>query len=747
MTIETTSRAVESGPDTATVTSVALPSDRPRSALTAWCVDHRWWVVLISTLVFAGAVALMAGGIRTTPQDQQLVGDSAQAEAVLAGTDLTAKPMESVIATARAGSWTAEQALAVGTQLAAAYRGVEGVARVGDPFPGADGRSVVVPFELAARASEADESLPKAAAVVGPSLAVTERLRGEHPEWQLGQVGSGSVAKAFDDTLGRDFQRAELVSLPITLLVLLVAFGAVLAAGVPLLLGIGSVAVALGLTAAISRGWVSVDPNTQSLVLLIGLAVGVDYALFVLRRTREERAAGASVQDAIVAAGATAGRAVLVSGLTVMVAMAGMLVAGGLFTSLAVGTLLVVGVAVLASATVLPAVLGILGDRIDSLRLPFARRRAARAAGSAVTESVWGRLAGRVVARPVAWAAVATALLAGLAVPALGMRTSLSGIEGLPAELPIVTAYRQLEAAAPTEGVSLLVVVKAPVERAADVRAALAAVGPTAAALEHVSGVAPQARTSSDGTVSVLAVGVGLDSSDRALPGVVDRLRADVVPQVTRALGQSGDVQVHVGGYAAATDLARWMDSRLPWVVGFVLVLTLLVMLVSFGSPALAVATVGLNLLSVGAAYGVTTAVFQGTWAERLLGFTSIGSIASWLPLLMFVVLFGLSMDYHVFVTSRVREARDAGLDPRAAVRLGVARSAGVVTSAAAVMVAVFAIFGTLSVLEMKQLGVGLAVAVLLDATVVRGVLLPATLALLGEHAHRGPSWLPRIHH
>jgi RND superfamily putative drug exporter len=170
-------------------------------------------------------------------------------------------------------------------------------------------------------------------------------------------------------------------------------------------------------------------------------------------------------------------------------------------------------------------------------------------------------------------------------------------------------------------------------------------------------------------------------------------------------------------------------------------------MLISFGSPWLAVATVGLNLLSVGAAYGVMTLVFQGTWAERLLDFTSIGSIAAWLPLLMFVVLFGLSMDYHVFVTSRVREARDAGLDARAAVRLGVARSAGVVTSAAAVMVGVFAVFGTLSVLELKQLGVGLAVAVLLDATVVRGVLLPAVLALLGDRAHQGPAWLPRLHH
>jgi RND superfamily putative drug exporter len=204
--------------------------------------------------------------------------------------------------------------------------------------------------------------------------------------------------------------------------------------------------------------------------------------------------------------------------------------------------------------------------------------------------------------------------------------------------------------------------------------------------------------------------------------------------------------QVHLGGNAAYTDLTRWMDQRLVWVVSFVLLLTLVVMLVSFGSPWLAVSTVALNLLSVGAAYGVITLIFQHTWAQGLLGFTSLGAIESWVPLLMFVVLFGLSMDYHIFVVSRVREAWNAGCEPREAVRMGVARSAGVVTSAAAVMVAVFAIFGTLSSIEMKEMGVGLASAILLDATLVRGLLLPAVLAMLGRRAHTGPAWLPVLH-
>jgi RND superfamily putative drug exporter len=224
---------------------------------------------------------------------------------------------------------------------------------------------------------------------------------------------------------------------------------------------------------------------------------------------------------------------------------------------------------------------------------------------------------------------------------------------------------------------------------------------------------------------------------------LVPALRADLAPS---GANPAGGARVHVGGAAAGTDLTRWLDGRLPWVVGFVLLLTFVVMLVSFGSVWLAAATVLLNLLSVGAAYGVMTLVFQHTWAEGALGFTSIGSIAAWLPLLMFVILFGLSMDYHVFVVSRVREAWSAGVGPRDAVRLGVARSAGVVTSAAAVMVAVFAIFATLSTLEMKQLGIGLASAVLLDATLVRGVLLPAVLTLLGRRAHTGPRWVPSLH-
>jgi RND superfamily putative drug exporter len=697
-------------------------------------------------LVLAGSVVLLAGGLRTTSPNDQLVGDSALAEKVSAAADFGDLPVENVVVSTRSGSFEPEALAALSAELTRAYEGAAGVAEVGPVVPSADGRTLVVPLALDP-ARDADGQVPDRNVApeesVDATLAVTQGLQGAHPDLRIGQVGSGSIDAEVGETLQRDFQRAELISLPVTLGVLLIAFGAVVAAGVPAVLGVASVLAALGLTAWASRSITPVDQNTQSLVLLIGLAVGVDYTLFVLRRAREERAAGASVAESIAIAGRTAGRAVVISGVTVVVAMSGMLVAGGMFTSLALGAMLVVAVAVVASATVLPALLAVLGDRVEALRLPFTRRRAARR-GS--VDGGWGRLAGAVVRRPLVWTVAASALLAGLAAPALGMKTSLPGAEGLPQSFQTIEAYERLTAAFPQDGTTVDVVVSAPAAAAGEVSAALEHGFETALAGGRVAGSEPAIAASTDGTVHVLALAVPLHISDPGLDASVDAIRGDVVSQVRGELAGVDGVDVHVGGAAAVTDLTRWLEQRLPWVVGFVLVLTLGVMLVSFGAPWLAVATVALNALSVGAAYGIITLVFQHTWAEGLLDFTSIGSIAAWLPLLMFVVLFGLSMDYHVFVVSRVREAFLGGASPRDAVRVGVARSAGVVTSAAAVMVAVFAIFATLSTLEMKQLGVGLATAVLIDATLVRGVLLPGVLALLGRRAHVGPRWLPALH-
>lgn len=718
------------------------PRTSRSTRLTAWCVDHRWLVAILSTLTLAAGVAAMAlVGITTAEQEDQLVGDSAAAQALQDGKDFGERPTEMIIATSPTGLDPAA-ATQLGTDIAGFYLDVDGVAEVGEPIPGADGRSVVLPVMLDGvdEVSDADLDAVEAA---------TAEVRSAYPDLQVGQIGDATVDRQVDESLGRDFQRAEMISIPLTLLILLVAFGAVVAAGVPLVLGLGAVGVALGATALISSSILPVDRNAQSLVLLIGLAVGVDYALFVVRRCREERRKGASVRESILAAGDSAGRAVVISGVTVLVAMAGMLVAGGLFTSLALGTLLVVLVAVVASATTLPAILAILGDRIDALRLPFTRRREERAA---TTDGVWGRIAGAVTRRPLLIGGSVAAVMIALALPALSMRTALGGLEVFDQSLPMVQAQHQLEQALPADGTSVELVVSGPADEADHIEQVMRDAADRAARqVPDVSAVEAEVERSTDATVTTLDIGLDLSRSDERLHDVIAEVRDVVLPEVRAGLADVPGVEVHLGGGAAASDLAEWMDGRLPWVVGFVLLLTFVVMAVSFGSLALAASTVLLNGLSVAAAYGAMTLVFGdgpvGRWAEDLLGFTSTGAIASWLPLLMFVTLFGLSMDYHVFVTSRVREAFDAGASPPDAVRLGVARSAGVVTSAAAVMVAVFSIFATLTMLEMKQLGVGLAVAIALDATLVRGVLLPATFTLLGERAHRGPSWLPRVHH
>ena len=728
-------RAPEAPRESATE-EVAYRPDLPRSPIALWSARHKWLVLATSLLVVLGGVGLLGTlGITTQHVNDQLVGDSAVAIELMDGADFGDAPTEFVVVTDPVGPLDADRAQALGAELVATYQGTPGVTGVGQPFPGVDG-SLVLPLEFAA-----DED--GAALEVDGSLAATRDLADQHQDLTVGQFGPTSLDQEMNETVGEDFERAELFAIPATLIILLLAFGAVLAAGVPLLIGLGSVAVALGLTAAIST-WVPVDQNSQAIVLLIGLAVGVDYALLIVRRAREERRAGASVLDSIGIAGATAGRAVAISGLTVVIAMSGMLVAGGMFTSLGLGAMFVVAVAVAAAIFVLPAVLALLGDRIEALRLPFTRRREAR---RGTDRSLWGRLAGAVTSRPATALLVVGGAMVALAVPALGMKTAIGGVETLPKDLAGVQAYHQFHTAVPAEGDALQVVVSAPAEAADEVEAALLGSADRAEAVELVSAAADQVDQSVDGTVSVWNIGVEVSSSDERLSTVVEDVRGEVLPQLRADLSDVPGAEVHLGGQAVVTDLTSWMDQRLPWVVGLVLTLSLVVMLLSFGSPSLALATVGLNVLSVGAAYGVLTLVFGGTWAEGLLGFTSTGAIASWIPMMLFVLLFGLSMDYHIFVTSRVREAFDRGHSPREAIRSGVARSAGVVTAAAAVMVGVFSIFGTLSMLEMKQLGVGLGVAILVDATVVRGVLLPAVLALLGRRAHTGPAWLPKLHH
>jgi uncharacterized membrane protein YdfJ with MMPL/SSD domain len=601
----------------------------------------------------------------------------------------------------------------------------------------ADGRSGLIKFSI----PETDKIEPDE--VVGKALDQVAAVQKQHQGLRIEEVGDASAEKAIGDSLEEDFSKAEMTSLPVTLLILIVVFGSLLAAGVPLLLALTAVGATIGLIGPVSHVFGAVAEQIDSVVLLIGLAVGVDYSMFYLRREREERAAGAGERASLEAAAATSGRAILVSGFTVMVAMAGMYIAGDqTFASFATGTIIVVAVAMVGSLTVLPAILAWLGDRIEKGRVPFLGRKRGGAEGS----RVWGALISRVMRRPKLAAGLAFAGLAILAIPAFSLHTANSGVSGLSKDMPIVRTFDRVQAAFPGGVEPAEVAISAPNVKAGPVAHQVEALRERLAADHHDFGTTQSYRVSKDGKVAELRVPLAGDGTDARSQAALTKLRDHLIPAT---IGQVPTATTQVGGpTASSVDFNDLLAERMPWVFAFVLGMAFLLLLVSFRSIVIPITAIGLNLLSVGAAYGIVVWVFQDGHLENLIGFTSIGSITSWLPLFLFVVLFGLSMDYHVFILTRIREAYDRGMSTDEAVSHGLRTTAGVVTSAAAVMVAVFAIFATLSFLEFKEMGVGLAAAILIDATIVRGVLLPATMKLLGErnwYLPRALQWLPRV--
>jgi uncharacterized membrane protein YdfJ with MMPL/SSD domain len=511
---------------------------------------------------------------------------------------------------------------------------------------------------------------------------------------------------------------------------------------VPLWIGLSAVIATLGLVNLPSQ-ILPIDGNLSAVILLIGLAVGVDYSLFYLKREREERAAGRSEGAALEAAAATSGRAVLISGATVMLAMAGMFISGDkTFISFAMGTILVVAVAVFASLTVLPAMLSWLGDRIEKGRVPLLGRKG----GGARESRFWSRLTGAVMRRPGISLLLAGGLLVALAIPALGMKSVTSDIEELPGDLPVIQTYNKVKKIFPAEGVTATVVMEVDDVKALEPTAGIAALTDRVDSFPKLFKPGTELIESKDDTVAQINIPTIGSGTDQASLDALNKLRDDIVPAT---VGAVDGATVNVTGDAAGSaDFSSNLSKRLPLIFAFVFGLAFLLMLVTFRSIVIPIKAILLNLLSVGAAYGVLVLVFQNGNLEGLLGFTSNGGVTNWLPLFLFVVLFGLSMDYHVFILSRVRELYDSGMTTDEAVRKGIATTAGTVTSAAAVMVAVFLVFVTLSFLDFKEMGLGLAAAVLIDATIIRGILLPASMKLLGDWNWYLPSWLewlPRI--
>jgi uncharacterized membrane protein YdfJ with MMPL/SSD domain len=712
-----------------------------------WSARHRkaavlGWIAFVLTAFALGNVVVGAN----SSSDENGPGESGRAERILSDAFPDHAQETVLISSRRAGASDPAFHTAVG-DVVQRMRAQPQVLRVDSPYAAGDsgqiapnGHAALVTMELR---SDVDSTEVK------PLLAATAAAQRAHPDLRVEQFGDASADEAISKMFSDDFKQAELLSIPITLAILVVAFGALVAAGIPLLLALSSVMATLGLVAIGSHA-IPIEDSVGSVVLLIGLAVGVDYSLFYLRREREERAAGHSEQAALEAAAATSGRAVLVSGLTVMIAMAGMFIAGDTtFAAMAMGAILVVGVSLVASLTVLPALLSKLGDRVERGRIPLgdvARRQLARERRRAKSDTAWGTVIDAVIRRPLASLLVAGGLLLALCIPVLGMHTALPGTDSLPRSLPIMQTYDRIQAAFPGKEIAATVAVESDAIDTPAGRAALADLRRRALA----SGAVNQPITvdvAQDGRVARIDLPIDGDGADATSRRALETIRGELTPALRAELAPGSTIAV-TGMTAETADFNALMTSRIGWVFAFVLSLAFLLLLVTFRSLVIAAKAIALNLLSVGAAYGLLVLVFQHGWGESLLGFRSTGAITSWLPLFLFVVLFGLSMDYHVFILSRVREAYDRGMPTNDAIRHGLKTTAGTVTSAAIIMVAVFGVFATLSAIEFKQLGVGLAAAILIDATIVRAVLLPAAMTLLGErnwYLPRWLEWLPRV--
>ena len=514
------------------------------------------------------------------------------------------------------------------------------------------------------------------------------------------------------------------------------AFGSLVAALLPVVLALTAVVAAGGLL-ALSSHLIHVDQNGTSVMALIGIAVGIDYSLFYIRRFREERASGNTTQAAVATAAATSGRSVMVSGLTVIVSLAGLFLSGnGIFLGMASAAIIVVAVAVVGSVTVLPALLSLLGDRIDKGRVPLLKRIGGDRAGG----RFWNSVLALVLRRPAVALVVCGGALVALVIPAFSLHNSDPGVSDLPARsLPMLQTYDRIQHAFPGSPTPAKVVIDVDDVNGPATAAALDRFRAASITTPGLDGPVTFQRAG-DGHVAVAGIGLAGNGTDDASVAALHTLRDKVVPAT---FGAIPGARVAVGGTtASAADSNAHLADSTPWVAAFVLLFTIVVLLISFRSPAVAGLTMVLNLLSVGAAYGFVVVIFQRGWGEGLLGFTSTGGIASWVPLFMFVFLFGLSMDYHVFVVSRIREGHDRGLPTARAIEEGIKSTAGVVTGAAIIMVAVAGVFGTLPQLSMKESGVGMAVAVLVDATLIRVVVLPAAMKLLGEWNWWVPRWL-----
>ena len=709
-----------------------------------WSADHWKTAVFgwIGLVLFFFAFGNIAMGLKQIEVDDAGVGQSHKADQILKEAFPERAPQTEFVLVQSADRTVDDPAFrATVDDVVGSVSSNPGIKNVESPYDpshadliNGNRHAVLVQWEMR---GDKDVAKDRIDAVV----AKTEAVAADHPEFYVGEAGAVSSDKALEKMFNDQLALAGERSIPITIGVLLLVLGTLVAVGVPVLLALSGVIGTIGLVAVTSH-LVPADSNVNAVILLIGLAVGVDYSLFYIKRWREERAAGKEPREALQIAADTSGRSVLISGFTVLIAMAGMFFAGDkTYLSFGIATMIVVGVAMLGSLTVLPALLSRLGTKVDRGKIPFVHRLRNDAGGS----RVWKAILTPVLRYPLPSVIVAGGVLIALAIPALQLHPSQSGFDALPRSAPTVETIQRVQDAFSDGNVSpAIVAVEANTDSAAT-QQALASLRTRALASGHAqTPIDVEVNASHDvARVTIPLAGKGFD--DRANEAL-SALRGEILPAtVGRVPGATFAV---TGNTAQSADQNSLLKHKAPIVFAFVLTFAFALLLVAFRSIVIALKAILLNLLSVAAAYGVLVLLFQHGWGENLLDFESNGGIAYWLPIFLFVILFGLSMDYHVFILSRVREAWDRGRSTEDAIEWGITSTAGVVTSAAIVMVGVFFVFALMPILDMKEMGIGLAVAVLIDATLVRAVLLPASMKLLGDWNWYLPSWLewlPRL--
>ena len=595
----------------------------------------------------------------------------------------------------------------------------------------ADRHAARIVARIPGAGAEADARL----AAVNPFL---DELRGAHPAVEIHALNNRLANDQIQELVSSDLDASLRLTIPLTFIILLIAFGAVVAAVVPLVLAVTALLAAFGILGIYSQVIDPVSPYANQLVVLIGLAVAVDYSLFMITRFRSERRHGRPKLQAIHVASSTAGRAVFFSGLAVMISIAGLFMLDDpLFKSMALGTIAVVFIAVVGSLTFLPATLAILGDGVNRLRIPYFGRDREEGSGP------WSRVVRGVMRHPVPYAIVTAGLLLVAATPVLRLHIGQTDFSSFPDTIDSVRALQILDEKWP-QGTTLDLDVVVTRANEPATKSALQRLDTEVLKLAGVSGPA-RATPSVDGTVEMHSYTMAGGRNDQHNRDIVRDVRQRVVPDV---FGGLAGVRALVAGDAAyAKDVADYYATGMPIVMAFVLGLSFLLLLIAFRSVVIPIKAILLNLLSTGAAYGLLILVFQEGVLSSQLGFKA-GVIESFVPVMIFTILFGLSMDYHVFILTRVKEARDHGASTNDAVARGISITAGTVTSAAAIMVVVFAVFVTLQLVIIRQLGFGLAVAVFLDATIIRSVLLPASMRLLGEWNWWLPGflrWLPKV--